>query len=65
MELLASIFGRGKNVTLTADEKSLCEIIEYDQRLALNKKRVTKNKIELRPEVDEYAEIQTVDSCPC
>jgi hypothetical protein len=59
MELLASIFGRGKNVTLTADEKSLCEIIEYDQRLALNKKRVTKNKIELRPEVDEYAEIQT------
>lgn len=58
MRIFSSLFGRLKNVTLTDEEISVCEVIEYDQQLALTIKEVTKNSIELIPEVDEYAEIQ-------
>ena len=52
MGIISSLFRRTKKVSLTEEEKSLCEVIEYDQRLVLEIKEVTINNVDLIPEVD-------------
>jgi hypothetical protein len=44
MGIFSSLFGHNKDVILTDNEISVCEIIEYDQQLALTIKEITKNE---------------------
>ena len=39
-------------MSLTDEERSLCEAFEYDQRLVLEIKKITSNKVQVIPEVD-------------
>lgn len=58
MGIFSLLFGQTKKIILSDREISLCEELEYDQKLAFAIKEITKSGIELIPEVDEYAEIQ-------
>ena len=58
MGIFSSLFKNIKKVSLTDEEVSLCEIIGYDQQLALTIKGITKSEIDLLPEVDEDGTIQ-------